>query len=136
MAIIVNVLSHENLSEVGSITPVVVGRSDFNAQLELDLECTFFNDQGVFTESILYYHVTGESGVYMGLVNNPHTDFSIVLKNEQSDRKMMVRFQESKFIRHPVSADVVIVRGVKYKVRDVQPDGLGTVTLELQRIYQ
>lgn len=134
MAIVVNVSSFENLSEIGSITPVVIGRSDFNSQLELDMECTFFNDQGVFTERIMYVHKTGESTVYMGLINNPHSDFSIVLKNQQSDRRMNIRFQESKLLRQPSEGDVATVRGVKYRVNDVVPDGVGTTTLELQRI--
>tara|TARA_R110001606_G_scaffold40151_3_gene109864 strand:+ start:87 stop:500 length:414 start_codon:yes stop_codon:yes gene_type:complete len=135
MAIVVSVTSFENISEIGSITPVVVGRSDFNSQLELDMECTFFNAEGIFTEPVRYEHITGEIDIYMGLLNNPHVDFSIVLKNKQSDRRMQLRLQESKILRQPAEGDIATIRGVKYTVNDVQPDGVGTTTLAMQRTY-
>ena len=133
MPITVNPPTYVNTSEYGAASVTVIGRSEFNQMLEDDLSTVFFNPEGVFTEPCNYTHVTGEVRTYNVLINTPHETFSILGRNNQSDRQMSAMVKESELEHRPSPDDKILIRGVSYYVKDVEPDGVGVTTLRLIR---
>ena len=133
MSITVTPPTYVNTSQYGVSSVSVIGRSEFNQMLEDDLSSVFFNSEGVFTEPCVYTHVTGEVRTYNVLINTPHETFSILGRNNQSDRQMSAMVKESELIQRPSTNDEILVRGVSYYIKDVEPDGVGVTTLRLIR---
>jgi len=129
----VNPPSYINTSEYGTVTTTIVGIGVFRQCMEDDLEDIIFNEDE-FAEPVQYTHVTGEEREYIAIVDDPNYSSNVGTNIDISTREMCIRLQESKLARRPNNKDVVIVRGISYNIIDPDPDGVGTITLKLQKV--
>ena len=129
----INPISYVNTSLYGQSTAIVVGRSAFQQMLEDDLEGAFFNPND-FTDIIVYTHRTGEVASYSVLINTPYNQVQVIDQISITDSQMKIRIQERKLLRRPVQGDRALIRGIYYTVDNVEPDGIGVVDLEMNRV--
>lgn len=135
MAITISSIGFANSQVFGPTIATVVGRTCFHNLLETDLACAFFNPDD-FPETIIYVHQTGETGLYKAIVDNPHFLSSVSGQVQNSDVSMQIRLQQSVLKRYPKRHDIITVRGVKYSTLDPQPDGVGTIIIQLIKAAQ
>lgn len=124
--------SLQNHQTFGIATSTKIQKTPFHQCLANDLEAAFFATTD-FQEQVIYTHATGENSIYACLINAPFVSVSASSEITNSDNNMQIRMIESKLIRSARKKDVAIIRGVKYVVDDVQPDGVGTITLYMNK---
>lgn len=100
-----------------------------------DLTNVFFSTSDFsFTRPATYTHVRRNvSIVYNCLFSAAHA--TMKMENfSLSSAEPEATFQQSKFKYKPVLDDSILIDGIKYTVRDIQPDGFGVVKLLLRRV--
>ena len=133
MSVLIEPVSLANTSYFGVVSCHVVSRSSFHSMLEDDLEAVFFNNSE-FAETALYTHKTGEIENYSVIFNDPFAGINLDPQAQVSSRNVVIKIQEKKIKRYPTSGDTLLFRGIKYKIDDFRPDGVGVIELYLDRI--
>ena len=122
------------MASSGCITSVHV-LSGLHKAMRDDLANVFFSVSDFsFTRPATYTHIRRNvSIVYNCLFSAEHS----AMKMENftlSSAEPEATFQQSKFKYKPVLDDSMVIDGIKYTVRDIQPDGFGVVKLMLRRV--
>jgi len=117
---------------VGTTQLLIVVRGAFHAIMHDDLITVFFNTSD-FAESVAYTHVTGEGRTYTAIYDEPYIGVNPSSEIDVISSTPKLRLRETQLARRPAKGDKVIVRGVTFVVDSSQIDGVGTVTLVLQK---
>lgn len=131
MALISAPVSFENTSYFGVVSCFVLTKTEFEKIIENDINNVFL-DTAVFGENALYTHKTGEIVTYRAIFTDSFNSADTGTSTA-SGRNVVIKIQESKLKRYPTRNDLILIRGIKYCVDDYQPDGVGMVSLFLDR---
>lgn len=83
-----------------------------------------------FEIEVIAFASTANARIFNAINDNWHKEFGDDLKLSGTDPVLFCRATD---VSGLVQEDPITVEGVVYKIRDVQPDGPGTVKLELKK---
>lgn len=113
----------------GTIFPVVqsllIVKNEFLTIAEEEIDTIFLQEHAL---PITYLHVSGELRIYRAINDEPYTEANVSDSSVDS-RQKVVTFGEAAFIRTPKRGDVVTIKGIKYQVERIRPDGTGMVDI-------
>lgn len=117
---------------IGVLGVVHIPRSAFFGLLEQDLAGVFFNDYE-FSEPVSF-EVAGDSFSCRAIYDDPKASMGFGAESEYNSIRPQVMVRESQLVRRPTARNsFVTLRGVRYLIDDVLPDGVGVVTIYLKR---
>ena len=111
---------------------ITVERGTLHSIMHNDLINVFFNTHD-FAECAIYTHITGEVKTYKGIYDEPYVGVNPSSEIEVMSAAPTLRIRETQLARRTSKGDKVIVRGIAFVVDSSHQDGVGTVTLTLQR---
>jgi len=117
--------------QLGPVAPVSVSAPGFQSMFQQDLAGVFFN-AGEFAETVQYFHQGGPAAQYAGIFEDPSSystpgDIPAVLTRPQ------LQLHQDKLVAAVRKGDQVTVRGIPWNVLDTAQDGVGVVTIYLER---
>ena len=122
-----------SLEAVQSVNVTSVSRSSLMTQFETDLDNVFFGNEFEFAENASYEHKNGITFVVKGIFDNEYTALDVESGAEIMSSTPVFWMQTSKFKEVPKAGDKMVIRGIRFKVTDSQPDGTGVSMLFLHR---
>ena len=117
---------------LGTTQLITVERGTLHSIMHNDLINVFFNTHD-FAECVIYTHVTGEVKTYKAIYDEPYVGVNPSSEIEVMSSTPTLRIRETQLARRAAKGDTVIVRGITFVVDSSHQDGVGTVTLTLQR---
>lgn len=118
--------------QLGVSTITVDTLADFHSIMHGDLLNVFFNKKE-FAIAVAYTHVTGEIKSYSGIFDEPYAGMGPGSELQVMSATPQVRIRQSELARYPAKGDKCAIKGVVFVVDSARPDGLGVVTIFLQR---
>jgi hypothetical protein len=101
--------------------------------LERDLDDVFFHNDPEFAEQVQYIHEDGTIENFLAIFDNEYTAVDVEAGAEIMSTTPVIWMKTSNFNQKPKIGDKVIVRGIRFKVTDDQPDGTGVSMIFLHR---
>jgi hypothetical protein len=101
--------------------------------MDADLEDSFFNTNE-FAEDCTFRPASDEEYVVRGIFDAPHEEVTPGTASVSSIA-LSVQVAEKSFRDKPLRKDSISIRGKRYAIRDIQPDGVGTLVLFLNEKY-
>lgn len=108
---------------------------DFKQDLQDDLDNTFFN-KSEFAENagtVTYYPKAGGSYEVAGIFDSEFEMVDPETNQPVLSRQPMIQVNEDDLQAEPAPEDEIEIRGVRYRVIEFHPDGVGTVALILHK---
>lgn len=102
-------------------------------QMDEDLSEAFFNTDE-FAEDCTFRPISDEEYVVKGIFDAPHQEVTPG-QATVSSISLSVVVAEKSFRARPTRKDSITIRDKRYAIRDIQPDGVGTLTLFLSEKY-
>jgi hypothetical protein len=115
----------------GTGSMVQASAPGFKSMFLADLDNVFFN-AGEFAELVQYYHLSGPAQQYSGIFDDP-TTYSTPGEIPAIVAKPQVQLNQQKMVAAVRKGDRLTVRGTSWSVLDFSQDGVGVLTLYLER---
>jgi hypothetical protein len=130
------VLSPSGIASLESVSPGIVTlvvRNNLMTDFETDLDSVFFGNDFEFAEAVTYEDLDGVSYALKGIFDHEFQAVDVESGAEITSTQPVLWTQTSKLRKEPRTNDIVIIRGIRFKVVDNQPDGTGVSMLFLNR---
>ncbi len=108
----------------------------FKDDLKTDLTNTFFNktefaeDEG----TVIITHAAGGSYEIAAIYDNQYESVDPNTGVPMMSTNPVIRINENELQQDIAKGDTVLVRGTNYKMYEPQPDGVGTILVELHKV--
>jgi hypothetical protein len=129
--IILTPVSITSAESFGTPTIIIVRPSEFQDQMEVDLEEVFYAE-GEFAEDILWYHTDGSVQSFRVIFDNQYVTIDPQTQVPVMSSDPMFSMWTRRLAPQPAKGDYVTVRGRQYDVIEWQSDGTGVSMVTLQ----
>ena len=133
MAFVINPVGVDSTAVVGDATAEHIVLNLFNTHLVTDMNDTFFNSKE-FAESAQYTHKVGGLKTYSVIFDDPTTNVNFGGGAATFLQKPQIQVKEKLLLNEPQRGDTCVVRGVRYRVENYISNGVGIMTIFLNRV--
>lgn len=132
MSFTANMVGIARTRYLGTIAAEVVAYTDFQTQLNSDLENVFFNSAEFAINTVSYTHYgNGEVKVYTVIPDNPTQELTPGIKSSITSHKPFIKIPTHLLIQEPDPNDQIVWKGVRYFIESTEDDGVGVTTFNL-----
>lgn len=134
MAFVINAVGIDITATVGAPTAEHIVPNTFMNYMDADLDSVFFNNtEFAEKKEITYKHKIGDVAFYYAIFDDPTTNANLGGDSSALLQKPHIMIKE-KIMKHtPNRGDELIVKGVRYAVDTYISNGVGIMTLFLNR---
>lgn len=132
MSFTANMIGISRTRHIGTLSVGLSGYTDFQLQLNSDLENIFFNSNEFAVNTVSYTHYgSGEVKIYNIIPDNPTRELTPGIKSEITSHKPFIRIPTHLLSQTPDSNDEIVWKSIKYYIESTEDDGVGITTFNL-----